>query len=150
VDPGESIPLTLTARLTHRSWLELFLSPFGLTYEIRDDELIVTARKSGSAPAVASTRQREAAQRLEGALTKKRIFDFRDTSLADAVKTLADRAGEPFAIDPVARRSGLIDPEATVTGSDQDRSLGEALNQILKPLGMRLVIRDEVVLLTKP
>jgi len=83
-------------------------------------------------------------------LTKKLIFDFRGTSLADVVKTLADRTGEPFAIDPVACRAGSVDPEAIVTGSDQDRPLGEALNQILKPLGMHPVIRDEVVLLTKP
>jgi len=150
VDPGELIPLTLTARLTHRSWLELFLSPFSLTYEIRNGDIVLTARKSGGVPAAASARQREAAQRLEGVLTKKLIFDFRATSLADVVKTLADRTGEPFAIDPVARRAGSVDAEATVTGSDQGQPLGAALDQILKPLGMHPVIRDEVVLLTKP
>ena len=31
VNPSEPIPLTLTAKLTKRSWLDLFLSHFGLT-----------------------------------------------------------------------------------------------------------------------
>lgn len=50
---------------------------------------------------------------------------------------MTDQTNEPFALDPVARRAGTIDPEVTVTGSDQGKPLGEALNDMFKPLGLR-------------
>ena len=150
VDPGEPIPLTLTAKLTVRSWLDLFLSPSGLTYEIRDDKLVVIPRRPGEAPAPPSDRQREAAERLRGVLGKTQAFDFRGKTLAKAAKSLSEQTHEPFVLDPVARRAGKIDPEATVTGTDRCKPLGEALSELLKPLGLHAVIRDEVILLTRP
>lgn len=150
VDPAEPIPLTLSSQLSVRSWLDLFLSPFGLIAEVRGDEIAVIPRQPGIAPVAPSARQREAAARLEGVLGNPLTFDFRGTMLADVVKTLAERTGEPIALDPVARRAGAIDPEAVVTGSDGGRPLGVALEQLLKPLGLRPLIRDEVILLARP
>ncbi len=150
VDPGEPIPLTLTAKLTVRSWLDLFLRPFGLTYEIQDDTLVVIPRKPGTALAAPSPRQREAAERLQRVLEKSQVFDYRGKPLAALVKALAEQTHEPIALDPIALRAGTIDPESTVTGSDHGKPLGEALNEMLKPLGLHPVIRDEVILLTRP
>jgi thiol-disulfide isomerase/thioredoxin len=150
VDPAEPIPLTLTAHLSVRSWLDLFLSPFGLMAEVRGDEIAVIPRRRGIAPVSPSARQREAAARLEGLLGNPLTFNFRGTTLADVVKTLAERTREPIALDPVARRAGAIDPEAVVTGSDGGRPLGVALEELLKPLGLRPLIRDEVILLARP
>ena len=150
VDPGDPIPLTLTAELSVRSWLDLFLSPFGLSYEIQDDKPVIIPRKPDTAPSPLSARQREAAERLRHVLEKRQAFDFRGKSLAAVVKALAEQTQEPIALDPIARRSGTIDPEATVTGSDHGKPLGEAVSDLLQPLGLRPVIRDEVILLTRP
>jgi thiol-disulfide isomerase/thioredoxin len=150
VDGGEPIPLTLTAKLTKRSWLDLFLSPFGLSYAIQEDKLVVIPRKPGTVPAAPSARQRDAAERLQGVLGKPQVFDFRGKSLAAIVKALTEQTHEPIALDPIARRAGTIDPEATVTGSDRGKPLGEALSELLQPLGLRPVIRYEVILLTRP
>jgi thiol-disulfide isomerase/thioredoxin len=150
MNPGEPIPLTLTAQLTIRSWLALFLSPFGLSYEIDGNKLVIVRSKQGLAPAPLSDGQRAAADRLWGALGKKQLFDFRGQSLAAVVKDLTEQTHEPFALDPVARQAGMIDPEATITGSDRGKPLGEALSDVLKPLGLEPAIRDEVILLTRP
>jgi hypothetical protein len=150
VNPGEPIPLSLTAKLTKRSWLDLFLSPFGLSYEIQGNKLVVVPSKPDLAPAPLSDGQRAAADRLLGALGKKQVFDFHGKSLAAVVKHLTEQTHEPFALDPVARQAGMIDPKATVTGSDRGKPLGEALNDVLKPLGLQPAIRDEVILLTRP
>lgn len=150
VDPGEPIPLTLSAQLSVRSWLDLFLGPFGLMAEVGEDEIAVIRRRPGIAPVAPSARQREATTRLEGVLGRPLTFNFRGTTLADVVKTLAERTGEPIALDPVARRAGAIDPEAVVTGSDGGRPLGVALEALLRPLGLRPLVRDEVILLARP
>jgi thiol-disulfide isomerase/thioredoxin len=149
VDPAEPIPLTLSAQLSVRSWLDLFLSPFDLIAEVRGDEIAIIPRQPGIAPVAPSARQREAAARLEGVLGHPLPFNFRGTTLADVVKTLAERTGEPIALDPVARRAGAIDPEAVLTGSDGGRALGVALEELLEPLGLRPLIRDEVILLAR-
>ena len=44
----------------------------------------------------------------------------------------------------------LRDQGYTVTGSDEGSPLGEALGDVLEPLGLRPAIRDEVILLTRP
>ncbi|SIO55674.1 hypothetical protein SAMN05444166_5126 [Singulisphaera sp. GP187] len=53
-------------------------------------------------------------------------------------------------LDPAGRLAGAIDPEATVTGSAKDVPLGQALEELLKPLGLIAVVKDEVIVLTKP
>jgi hypothetical protein len=64
-----------------------------------------------------------------------------------------DGTGKPVAradvLDPAGRRSGLIDPEATVTGSAKDVPLRQALVELLKPLGLVPVAKNEVVVLTR-
>jgi hypothetical protein len=49
------------------------------------------------------------------------------------VKALAEQTREPIALDPIARWAGTIDPQATVTGSDRGKPLGEALSALLRP-----------------
>ena len=59
--------------------------------------------------------------------------------------------GEPRKVSGrVIDEAGTIDPEATVTGSDHGKPLGEALSKMPKPLGVRPAIRDGVILLTRP
>ena len=42
---------------------------------------------------------------------------------------------------------GKIDPKATVTGSGKGVPLGEALTKLAAPMGLRVVVRDEVIVL---
>ncbi len=151
VDPGEPIPLALTARISRRSWLELFIAPFDLTYKIQNSRIVLKRREPDAPPSApwSSAVQQEAARRLEGLLDKRLDFDFKDTSLANLVEALSKRTGEPFALDPVARRAAQIDPEAKVTGTDDEETPRTALERLLRPLEMHLTIRDEVVLLTR-
>ena len=62
--------MTLTAELSVRSWLDLFLTPFGLVAEIQGDEIAVIPRWKGIDPVPPTARQREAAVRLGGVLGK--------------------------------------------------------------------------------
>jgi hypothetical protein len=64
------------------------------------------------------------------------------------VAALEAKTKESFVLDPVARQSGAIKPETTVTGSAENEPLATALMRLLAPLGMRDVIRDEAVVLT--
>ena len=131
--------------------MELFIAPFGLTYKIQNSRIVLKRREPDAPPSApwSSAVQQEAARRLEGLLDKRLDFDFKDTSLANLVEALSKRTGEPFALDPVARRAAQIDPEAKVTGTDDEETLRTALERLLRPLEMHLTIRDEVVLLTR-
>jgi hypothetical protein len=75
-------------------------------------------------------------------------FDFRGESLNRVVAALEEKTNETFVPDPVARRSGAIKPETTVTGSAIDEPLSSALVRVLTPLGMTYVVRDEAGVLT--
>ena len=50
-------------------------------------------------------------------------------------------------LDPRGRMNGKIDPEVTLTGSGKDVPLGEALEKLVGPLGLHVVVRDEVIVL---
>ena len=50
-------------------------------------------------------------------------------------------------LDPKGRMQGKIDPLAPVTGSGKDVPMGEALERLTAPLGLRVVVRDEVIVL---
>jgi hypothetical protein len=142
------VPLTLSAVLTLRSWLDLILEPLGLTHQAGESGLVITARKPGSAPPEPSARQREAARRIEGVLARPFEFRFRDTPLSDVVQAFEGKTQESFVLDPAARLSGALRPESTVSGSDDGAPLGDALRRLLKPLGLTYVLRDEAVILT--
>jgi hypothetical protein len=44
----------------------------------------------------------------------------------------------------------VIDPDAAVSGSAKDVPLRQALEQLLKPLGLVAVVKDEVVVIARP
>jgi hypothetical protein len=46
------------------------------------------------------------------------------------------------------RRMGALNPKATVTGAGKNVTLQEGLKKLLGPLGLKLTIRDEVVVIT--
>jgi hypothetical protein len=57
------------------------------------------------------------------------------------------QSGENVVLDPKGRMQGKIDPATPVTGSGKDVPMGEALEKLVGPLGLRVVVRDEVIVL---
>jgi hypothetical protein len=149
VTPETLVPLTLSGSISLRSWLDLVLSPFDLTFERDDKGLVIVHRKGGPDPVgEPSESQRSHAQRIEERLDERVSFDFRDKTLAHVAQFFETLTSENFVLDPVARRAGRLDPKATVSGSGKDVPLRDGLKQLLDPLGLRAVVRDEVVVLT--
>ena len=96
-----------------------------------------------------SARERAENDRLEKALQKLVPFDFRAEPLKNVVALLAQKTGERFVLDPIARKAGTVAPTAVVTGRSLGQPLGLALKPLLGPLGMTCIVRDEVIVLTK-
>jgi hypothetical protein len=144
-----TVPLTMSGSVTLRSWLNLLLGPFDLTYRMGEKGLVIAHRQSGpDRTGEPSEAQRFCAQRIEGKLDGKMSYDFRGKALAEVAKYFEDKTGENFVLDPVARRAGRLDPKAPVTGTAKDEPLRDGLRRLLEPLGLRAVVRDEVVVIT--
>ncbi len=50
-------------------------------------------------------------------------------------------------LDPRGRLKGNINPEAAITAAGKEVPLGEALARVAEPLGLRVAVRDEVIVL---
>jgi thiol-disulfide isomerase/thioredoxin len=145
------VPLTMSGSVSLRSWLELLLDPLGLEATPGADGLVIARAKDPSAARrELSKNQKECAVRIGEKLGQKVSFDFKAATLAQVAQHFENRTQENFVLDPSGRKSGAIDPEATVTGSAKDVPLREALETLLKPLGLEVVVKDEVVVLAKP
>jgi thiol-disulfide isomerase/thioredoxin len=147
IDSDVTVPLNLSGSISLRSWLELLLEPLGLEAVPGEEGVrIVPATHAKREP---SEQQKRCAARIEVALGKKVSFDFKDATLEQVAAYFEGKTGENFILDPVGRRAGKIDPDATVSGSANDIPLGKALDGLLEPLRLAVVVKDEVVVLTK-
>ena len=91
--------------------------------------------------------QKRCAARIEKMLKQNVSFDFKDATLTQVAAHFEGKTQENFVLDPAGRRSGAINPDATVSGSAKDMPLREALELLLKPLGLVPVVKDEVVVI---
>jgi thiol-disulfide isomerase/thioredoxin len=150
IDKDTLVPLKLNANLTLRAWLNLTLDPFGLTYVADNDGGLRIVRSTAENTAISrpSPRQQAENARVREFLKSKVSLDFKQEPLGGVGATLTAMTGESFVLDPVAWRSGAIDPKTTVAGSAREEAIGLALRRLLEPLGMTLVVRDEVVMFT--
>jgi len=149
IAPDAATHLTTSASLSLRSWLELLLDPLGLEAVPGDLGLVVIPAKREKARELSESQKRCAA-RIEEALGQKVSFDFKDATLAQVAAHFEGKTQENFVLDPSGRRAGVIDPDATVTGSAKDVPLRQALEKLLKPLGLVPVVKDEVVVIARP
>ena len=86
--------------------------------------------------------------RIERKLKESRFgYDFDKTPLEKVAAFFEQASGENVVLDPKGRMQGKIDPKTPVTGSGKDVPLGEALEKLVGPLGLRVVVRDEVIVL---
>jgi thiol-disulfide isomerase/thioredoxin len=140
------IPLVLSGRLSLRSALELLLDPIELTVKIGPKGYIFTL-KLKAATSLTEV-QKKCADRIERKLKQsKYTYNFGNATLAKVAAFFESQSMENVVLDPSGRLRGKINPEATITGSGKDVPLGEGLKTLVAPLGLRVVVRDEVIVL---
>lgn len=149
IDPQVKVPLTMSGYVSLRSALALLLDPFNLDCAPGADGLVVSIHKPDPARSQElSEPQRACAKRIDTVLGRKVGFDFHRKPLAEVVKFCEQLTQESFVLDPAARKAGRLKPDATVTGSAKDEPLGKALDRLLQPLGLGIIVRNEVILIT--
>jgi hypothetical protein len=148
VAPDARVPYKMSGIVTLRSALNLALAAYPLAVEQEDKGLVVTARKKPAAADELSGPQRFCIKRIEDALNQKVSFDFQAKTLDEVAQHFERQLMENFVLDPACRREGTLDPKGAVTASGKDVPVREALKGFLDPLGLRAVVRDEVVVIT--
>ena len=151
IDPKTPVPLEMSGAVSLRSWFELLLDPLGLVAVPGDDAILITAPEGRRGPAASRRSPRALCNAAieEKLKSQKTTFDFKDVSLSQLAEHFEGETQENFVLDPSDRKSGAIDPDKTVSGSATDVPLREAIEAMLKPLGLSLVVKDEVVLIRK-
>jgi thiol-disulfide isomerase/thioredoxin len=149
IAPDASTHLTISGSLSLRSWLELLLDPLGLEAVPGAEGLAIGPARRDNAREL-SEPQKRCAVRIEEVLGQKVSFDFTDATLSQVAAHFEGKTQENFVLDPAGRRAGVIDRDAAVTGSAKDVPLRQALEQLLKPLGLVAVVKDEVVVIARP
>jgi len=149
ITPETHVPYTMSGLVTLRSALNLLLCAYDLAAMKDEKGLVIVYRKRGetSSPEL-SEMQRFCAKRIEEVLNKPMTFEFKDKKLAEVATHFENATMESFVLDPAARKAGLLDPAASVTGSAKGEPLGKGLAKLLDPLGLKAIVRDEVVIVT--
>jgi thiol-disulfide isomerase/thioredoxin len=141
--------LTISGSLSLRSWLNLLLDPLNLEAVPGADGLVIVPMRRDKTREL-SEPQKRCAARIEEVLGQNVSFDFKNATLTQVAAHFEGKTQENFVLDPAGRKGGLIDPEAAVTGSAKSVPLRQALTQLLKPLGLVPVVKDEVVVIARP
>lgn len=145
------IPLGMSGQVSLRSWLELGLQPLGLVAVPGSEGLLVTTPRPESPLRPEPTLgQRRVAERIERKLGEPATFNLKDRSLTEVISVLEELTGETFVLSPADRLAGRLDPKLTVTGKADGVPLREGLKILLGPLGIEVMVRDEVVILARP
>jgi hypothetical protein len=143
--------------VTLRSIVALLLAPHGLGVAPSPDgkKLLITR---WSAPAEAESyfqkfRARELTDRLDRGLAadsqaEAKPLEIKDQALLDALKRISQQFDLPVALDAQAMRANTLDVKAKVSGRIALGDLRTSLTKMLDPLGLTVVVRDEVVFVT--
>jgi hypothetical protein len=134
--------------ISTRSAFHLLLDAFGLDVAMTSEGLTVITGRAGAARPP-SRPQETCARRIQERLKTKASVRFDKAPLEKVAQYFERQTRENFVLDPAGRRSGAIDPKAAVSGSAEDQPLGAAIERMLRPLGLHLDVRDEVVVIAK-
>jgi hypothetical protein len=148
IAPDAKIPYKMAGLVTLRSGLNLVLAGLDLGFEQEEKGLVITRKDKASRSEELSQPQRFCQKRIEHVLVGNTTYDFQNKTLDEVAKHFEGQTRENFVLDPAARRKGALDPKVRVTGSGKDVSLQDELKKLLDPLGLKLTIRDEVVVIT--
>jgi thiol-disulfide isomerase/thioredoxin len=150
VSESTKVPLTIAGQVSLRSAFDLLLDPIGLAAKIGPNGFVLTAKPKGdsSPEPPLSTMQRTCAERIATKLKESKYsYDFDKAPLVKVAAFFEQQSTENVVLDPRGRLQGKIDPEATITGAGKDVPMGEALEKLVAPLGLHVVVRDEVIVL---
>lgn len=86
--------------------------------------------------------------RVWKALQVRRVIDFKDVPLTDALEWIAQEAGVPVHLDLAAWHDEGIDPSTPVNLQLRDPTLSAALNYLLPPLALTIETTDEWLFVT--
>lgn len=89
-----------------------------------------------------------AEQRIVRALEEPTDFEFNEIPLRDAIDFIKEKHGVDIQLDDKALTDSAIATDTPITKNIKGVSLRSALNIMLRPLGLRWVIQDEVLLIT--
>lgn len=143
VDPTRVVPLSMSASVSTRSWLNLLLAPDGLTYRIDADHLFITVGKRPPD----SEAQKVCSERLNKLLDRPFDLDGKERTLSQFTQYLEDLTDENFVLDPASRRSGRLKPGAKAACVGKSEPLRVSLKRTLEPLKLAIAVRDEVVVI---
>lgn len=107
-------------------------------------------RYLSSLPGVDIPPVNEAVSRIEKALDSKLAFDFANTPLDRVARFLAERGGIDIDFDIRALHDIGVALQTPVTMANNDGTLTEALDLLLKPLRLTWIVRHDVLLITTP
>lgn len=80
--------------------------------------------------------------------TQGRIsLEFENKPLEQAITMLQNQMGLAILLDPRAILDGKINPQRLVSKKVKDLPFGQALKLFVKSLGLKLSIRDEVIVI---
>lgn len=87
-------------------------------------------------------------KQIRNALSEQTNFEFVDLPLKDALQIFSKQHSVNIVLDALALRKHNLDPATPVSMKGNGITLGSALNLVLRPLNLRYVVRDEVVVVT--
>jgi thiol-disulfide isomerase/thioredoxin len=150
VTESSKIPLTLSGQVSLRSALELVLDPLNLAATIGPKGYVITRKPEpvSSSEAPLSKMQQTCAARIERKLKESKYsYQFDKATLTQVAAFFEQQSMENVVLDPRGRLQGKIDPDAPITAHGQDVPMGEALEKVVGPLGLRVAVRNEVIVL---
>ena len=144
-------PVTLSLRdVTVESALTFILEPLGLTHQVEGGALRIIEHPPGQRRPpednpVILARNAEINRVLRN---KKGAIRFVDTPLVDVVAYFGDVSGINIVVDDVGLSGAGLSTDESVTASEQDVSLANALTTSLGSIGLTYIVRDEVIFIT--
>lgn len=141
--------------ITLRSIDELLLAPHGLGIVPGDGgkSLRLTRRAPAKEPAsyLQKSHNAELKKRLDGDAatggdTPLKPLTIDNQSLLEALKLIGHEYNLPVGLEAKAMQLGQIKPDAKVSGTIEPAKLRKSLTKFLEPLGLKLEVRQEIVL----
>jgi hypothetical protein len=144
--------------ITLRSIDELLLAPHGLGLAPAADGKTLSLTKRPEGKELPSYFQKlhanELIERLDRGLAasekkEAKALEIKDQPLLDAIKLIGQEYDLPVALEAKAMHSGKLDPKVKVSGTIDPGQLRQSLVSLLKPLGLTVEVRQEVVVVTR-
>jgi len=131
--------------------LEEILKPVGLRYQVEKGVVVLSRQSSGAAPAVSSTAEPKpaAAGSADPRLAKKVTFATQQASVQDIVQKLTQQVGLKYDWDKSRAQTDSLCRRWVRNVDFKDKPCREALEETLKPVGLRYEVQNGVLVLSR-